>query len=192
MIKAILFDFAGVIGTDGYWVWLKEKVPDLEKKRYYFQTLSEKIDLGSITNQEFIEGVAKGVNLPGGIIWKEIFKKIVINTELLGLISLLRKKYRIGLLTNYNYKWMNELLELYKLNKYFDVKVISSLCKMIKPDKEIYLKTLNFLKIKEEEALFFDDRQKNVDGGENAGIKSFIFTTNQQFKEDLKNCGITL
>jgi|SRR3989339_223948 len=192
MIKAILFDFAGVIGADGYWIWLKEKVLDLEDKKSYFQSLSEKIDRGDITNKEFIEAVAKESKSSLKIVWPEIFKKIIINAELLNLISQLKKKYRIGLLTNYNYIWMKELLKFYKLDKYFDVKVISSFYKMIKPNKEIYLKTLELLKVKPEEAIFIDDRLHNVDGGENAGIKSFLYTTNQKLKEDLKSCRIII
>ena len=80
---------------------------------------------------------------------------------------------------------MNELFSIYKLEKYFDSKVISSLHNVIKPEKEIYQISLNKLKIKSEEALFFDDRQRNVDGGEKVGIKSFLFTTNEKFKKDL-------
>jgi epoxide hydrolase-like predicted phosphatase len=192
MIKALIFDFAGVIGTDGYWVWLEEKVSDLESKKFYFKNLSEKVDKGDITNQEFIEAVAKGSNLPTEIIWKEIFKKIIINTELLNLINQLKEKYKIGLLTNYTHEWMNELFKIYKLNEYFDSIVISSVHKVIKPDRKIYQISLDLLKIKSDEAIFFDDRQKNVDGGERVGIKSFLFTTNQKFREDLENCGIIL
>lgn len=166
MVKVILFDFAGVIGADGYWLWLKETVPDLENKKSYFQSLSEKIDRADITDQEFIEGISRGTNVPVEIIWKEIFKKIVINTELLNLISQLKKKYKIGLLTNYDFMWMDELFAIYNLDKYFDGKVISSLHKIIKPDSKIYQLALNFFKIKPEEAIFIDDRQKNIDGGE--------------------------
>jgi len=192
MIKALIFDFAGVIGTDGYWVWLKEKVPDLENKRSYFQNLSEEIDQGNITNQQFITAVAKGSNIPAEIVWEGVFKKIIINLELLDLINQLKKKYKIGLLTNYNYVWMKKLFSIYKLEKYFDSIVISSVHKVIKPDRKIYQISLDLLKIKPDEAIFFDDRQKNIDGGENAGIKSFLFTTNQEFIKDLRSCDISI
>ena len=33
MIKAILFDWAGVIAADGYWIWLDENIEDLESKK---------------------------------------------------------------------------------------------------------------------------------------------------------------
>lgn len=187
MIKVILFDFAGVIGADGYWVWLKEKLRDFENKKSYFQNLSEKIDRSDITYKEFIESVSKGTNISKEVIKKEIFKKIIINTELLDIIIQLKKKYKIGLLSNYYYEWMNELFAKYNLSKYFDEKIISSTYKIIKPDQKIYKIALNLFKIKPEEAIFIDDRQKNIDGGEKAGIKSLLFTTNSKLVEDLEN-----
>lgn len=192
MIKVILFDFAGVVGTDGYWIWLKEKLPNIESKRPYFQSLSEKIDRVDISHKEFVEGVAKGTNVPVEIVWKEVFKKIVINTELLNLISQLRKKYKIGLLTNYNFVWMKELFSIYNLDKYFDEKIISSLCRVIKPDPKIYQIALDLFKIKPEEAIFIDDRQKNVDGGKRIGIKSLLYTNNLMLVKDLRNYDIIL
>ena len=190
MIKAIIFDFAGVIGNDAYWVWLREKIPDLENKKSYFQDLSVKVDRGDISNREFTELAGKGVNVPAEDVWKEIFKRIKINYPLLDLISRLKKRYKTGLLTNYTHEWMEELISTYQLDKYFDVKVISSLYKKIKPGSEIYKITLDLLKVKPDEAIFIDDRQINVDGGEKAGIRSFLFTSDQKLMEDLRGDNI--
>lgn len=190
MIKSIIFDFAGVIGTDGYWMWLREKISNFELKKIYFHDISDQVDIGTISNQEFVHLIAKELQVPKEIVWKEIFKRIIINQDLLTLISKLKKNYKICLLTNYTHEWMSELINIYKLDKYFDIKVISSLEKLAKPDKKIYLIALNLLKVKPEEAIFIDDRQYNVDGGENAGIKSLLFATNQELKKDFKNLEI--
>jgi len=72
------------------------------------------------------------------------------------------------------------------------LKVISSLEKLHKPDHKIFNKTLKLLKIKPAEAIFIDDSQKYIDGGEKVGIKSFLFMTNQKLIEDLKSCGVTV
>lgn len=190
MIKSIIFDFAGVIGSDGYWVLLKEKLLNFEDKKIFFHNLSIKVDDGSINNREFIEIIARELKIPEEIVWKEIFKRIVINQDLLILISKLKKNYKICLLTNYTHEWMSELINIYKLDKYFDIKVISSLEKLAKPDKKIYQIALDRLESKFAEAIFIDDRQYNVDGGENAGIKSLLFTTNEKLKKDFENLGI--
>ena len=191
MIRAIIFDFAGVIGTEGYSLWAKEKKSQgIEATSTYFHDISNRLDRGDITREEFTQDLSKKVGTDSKKIWGEMFKKIKINHELLNIITKLRKNYKIGLLTNYNYLWMNELFSIYKLEKYFDSKVISSLYKVIKPEKKIYQISLELLKIKPEEAIFFDDRQRNIDGGESVGIKSFLFTTNQKLIEDLKTYGI--
>ena len=191
MIKAIIFDFAGVIGTEGYSLWAKEKkAQGIEATGTYFHDISNRLDRGDITREEFTQDLSKKVGTDSKKIWGEMLKKIKINHELLNIITKLRRNYKIGLLTNYNYLWMNELFSIYKLEKYFDSKVISSLHKVIKPEKKIYQISLELLKIKPEEAIFFDDRQRNIDGGESVGIKSFLFTTNQKLIEDLRSYDI--
>ena len=191
MIRAIIFDFAGVIGTEGYSLWAKEKKSQgIEATSTYFHDISNRLDRGDITREEFTQDLSKKVGTDSKKIWGEMFKKIKINHELLNIITKLRRNYKIGLLTNYNYLWMNELFSIYKLEKYFDSKVISSLHRVIKPEKKIYQISLELLKIKPEEAIFFDDRQRNIDGGESVGIKSFLFTTNQKLIEDLRSYDI--
>ena len=193
MIKALIFDFAGVIGSEGYSLWAKEKkAQGIEATSTYFHDISNRLDRGDITREEFVQDLAKKVGTESNKIWGEMFEKIKINHELLNYIGRLKKDYKIGLLTNYNYLWMDELFSIYKLEKYFDSKVISSLVKVIKPEKEIYQISLKSLKVKPEEALFFDDRPQNVEGGESVGIKSFLFTDNKKFTEDLRSCDITV
>lgn len=190
MIKAIIFDFAGVIGSDGYWVILKERLPDIQKRKQFFHNLSIQVDDGSISNKQFASIISKELTVPENEIETEIFKRIIINKELLERIRQLRKQYKICLLTNYTHEWMERLFQIYSLDQFFDVKVISSLVGLVKPDKKIYQLALNRLEIKPEEAVFIDDRQYNVDGGEQAGIKSLLFTNNELLEKDFLKLGI--
>ncbi len=190
MIKAIIFDFGGVITTRGYLLWMKEEIPNFESNKLFYDNLSDKYDLGIITHKEFTEIIAKESGIGKDVIWKKIFNKIFVNGELLKIINKLKKNYKIALLTNFNNKPLNDLLIKYKLEKYFNIKVISSLQKIHKPDIKIYQVALSLLKIKPEEAIFIDDSQKYIDGGKKAGIKSFLFTTNQKLINDLKDSGI--
>jgi epoxide hydrolase-like predicted phosphatase len=190
MIKSIIFDFAGIIGSDGYWIFLKEKVLDLENKKQFFHNLSIKVDDGTISNKQFIATIAQELKIPIETVWPEIFNRIVINQKLLIMIEKLKKQYKICLLTNYTHEWLEKLFEIYKLDKYFDVKVVSSLAKLVKPDKRIYLMALDLLKLKPSETIFIDDRQHNVESGENVGIKSLLFSSNEKLRTDLENFGI--
>lgn len=190
MIKAIIFDFAGVIGADGYWVWLKKNVPDLESKRDYFQKISEQVDRGTMLDPEFLKAVSEGTGIPTDKIWQHVYKEIVINKELLKFIKKLKSKYKIGLLSNFHSPWLREIFANHKLDLYFDKVIISSEHGIIKPEPEIFYKMLKMLGVTEEEAVFIDDRQVNVDGADKIGIKGIFFSSNNQLKEEFKKIGI--
>jgi len=190
VIKAVIFDFAGVIGVDGYWVWLRENVPNIEEQRPFFQKISEEVDKGVITNKEFVEQIARETKKDVNIIWPQIFQKIVINTALLEYITRLKTQYKIGLLTNYTYEWLDEIFQKYDLAPYFDQILISSRSKLIKPEPEAFLKILELLQVAKEEAAFIDDRQGHVDASNKIGLKAFLFVDNEKLKQDLENCGI--
>lgn len=192
MIKAIIFDFGGVITTRGYLLWMKEEIPNFEKNKLFYDNLSNKYDLGMITHDEFTKIIAKESGVEKDIIWEKIFNKIKANKELLKIIHKLKKNYKIALLTNFHHKPLNDLITKYDLENYFDLKVISSLHKLHKPDSKIFRRTLRSLNIKPEEAIFIDDSQKYINGGKKIGIKSLLFTTNQKLREDLISCGINV
>lgn len=192
MIKAIIFDFGGVITTRGYLLWMKEEIPNFEKNKLFYDDLSDKYDLGMITHKKFTEIISKESGIGENVIWDKIFNKIKVNKELLKIIDKLKKNYKIALLTNFHHKPLNDLITKYDLENYFDLKVISSLHKLHKPDSKIFKKTLKLIKIKPEEAIFIDDSQKYINGGKKVGIKSFLFTTNQKLKEDLRSYGIII
>ncbi|MDP3697004.1 MAG: HAD-IA family hydrolase [Candidatus Taylorbacteria bacterium] len=109
---------------------------------------------------------------------------------MLQYIAELKKHYKIGLLTNYTYEWLDEIFEKYNLAHYFDQKLISSRYKLIKPEPEAFLKMLELLQVKKEEAVFIDDRQRLVDASNELGLKAFLFTDNEKLKQDLENYGV--
>lgn len=190
MIKAIIFDFAGVIGSDGYWIWLKEKFPSIEGKKGYFQEISEQVDKGIITNQEFAHLLSEKTGIPHKDIWPQIYGKIIINDELLLLIKELKKGYKIGLLTNYTYEWLDEIFSIHNLSQYFDVKLISSKYGIIKPEQESFRKILEMLDVKKGEAIFIDDRQSHVDASNKLGLKAFLYENLKKLKEDLNKIDV--
>ncbi len=59
MIKAIIFDNAGVIMTEAYWLWLHDNIPGLEEKKDFFLDISHKVDKSEITPSQFLDHLAK-------------------------------------------------------------------------------------------------------------------------------------
>ena len=191
-LKAIIFDFAGVITTiDPYWTWIEEKFPNLsEDQRTFFQKISNDVDRASITHQQFVDMLANAIEVAPEELWPNILERTEVNQELLGIIKNLKDKYKIGLLSNYTYPWLEELLELYSLSDHFDHIIISSRERLIKPDPKIFYKMLSALNTKAPEAIFFDDKSSNIEGAKRIGIQAFLFTDNDKLKKDLLSVGI--
>lgn len=176
MIKAILFDFAGVIGVDGYWVWVREHVPDIASKVAYFTKISDDVDKATITNKEFVDLVARESGVDASRIWPEIYAKITINHELLLFIKELKRTYKIGLLSNFTHEWLEEVFEKHALFPYFDTLYISSHYGMIKPEEGAFRKALESIGTAPEETIFIDDRQMNVTAAKKLGINGILYT----------------
>lgn len=186
MIKAIIFDFSGVISTESFLLWLDENVPNSERERRIFFELSKKVDSGKITADEYAKILAEKTDKNPENIWPEMFNKIIINKEIINLIQKLKKNYKIALLSNHVEEWITSTIEYHNLKNNFDEIVISSQFKLIKPDPEIFHLTIKKLNVKPNEAVFIDDRQTNVTGGSKVGINSILYTTNKQLISDLK------
>lgn len=57
----------------------------------------------------------------------------------------------------------------------FDVQMYSCEVGMVKPAPEVYLECVRRLGVEPAQTLFLDDKQKNVDGAANAGLKAMLF-----------------
>ena len=187
MIKAIIFDFFGVFCPDLYWNWLSSIVGDLDYRREFFLELSKKVDKSLITREEFNKTLAEELGVSLEEVNINMGVRIRINQEGVELASELKKKYKIGLLSNASNILRDEILGKYDLEKYFDEIVISSEVQHIKPEPAMFEEIIRRLGVKNDEAVFFDDHQKNVDAAEKLGIQSLLYESNEKFVEDLKN-----
>lgn len=187
MVKAIIFDFFGVICPDLYWTWLRKQVPNLENQRDYFQKLSDELDLGEISPDEFIQTLGEKTGVAKKDVLDQLFEVLVINKPLVSLIGDLKKNYKIGLLSNSNSHFINQILTENNLDGLFDSKIISEKVGFIKPQPEIFQIALDSLEVKPEEAIFVDDREVHVQAASKLGIKGLIYTTVEKLKENLKD-----
>jgi len=190
MIKAIIFDWAGVIASDGYWIWLGKNIKDIEEKRSYFQDISEKVDSARISHNEFEEILTSISDKLEQDVWQEVKLEIIINKELLEVIKTLKNRYKIGLLSNFTFPWLNELLSENNLYRLFDACIISSEHKVIKPQKEAFEKVLNALNVSANESVFIDDRQINVDAANKLTLNGLLFKDNARLLNDLRLLGV--
>lgn len=190
MIKAIVFDFAGVIASESFFLWLKDNVNDFERTKQFYLDLSYKADSGQMTGEEFAAVLAKKSGIPAKDVWPQIFQRMVINPQIVRLLVKLRKNYKVGLLTNHIVAWITEAIRRYRLTPYFDTIIISSKEKIIKPDPRIFRIMLKRLGVEPSETIFIDDREINVSGADKLGIKGLLYITDKKLIRDLKRFGI--
>lgn len=191
MIKAIIFDNAGVIMTEAYWLWLHDNIPGLEEKKNFFLDISHKVDKGEIAPSQFLDHLAKASGKDSEQVQKEILNTFVLNEEVYKLMKKLKKNYKIGLLSNFISEWLRLLFNKFDLEKLFDAMVVSTEHNMIKPDPKIYHLITGMLKIRPQEAVFIDDRESNIKGAEDVGMKGILFKDAQDLKIKLKELDIT-
>ncbi len=100
--------------------------------------------------------------------------------------------YKTCVCTNNNPIRLPPLIDLYNLKEDFDCIVSSYEVGHTKPSKEIFEELLRRLDVKPEELLYSDDNPERLSGANELGIKTFVFEDFNQFKQKLKEYGVSL
>ena len=86
-----------------------------------------------------------------------------------------KRQFRIYYLSNYSCELYRQTQKQLQFLKEFDGGIFSWKEKCIKPDKRIYQCLLDRYQITPEKALFFDDRQENIEAAKQMGIQGVLF-----------------
>jgi epoxide hydrolase-like predicted phosphatase len=110
-----------------------------------------------------------------------------IDNELMQFIYLLKKKYKIGFLSN-AFLGAREFVEgHFHFLDAFDLTIFSYEVKLRKPDPKIYQLVCDRLAVHPEEAIFIDDMSVNVEGARLAGLHAIQYKNKKQLKTQLAN-----
>ncbi len=186
MKKTLLFDFAGVIGSESYFGWIKKNIPNFVERKAEFQAVADKGDLGQVSSVEFFELVSQVTGIPSQSVWQEIYEPVTINAELVSFIRKLKNDHSVVLFSNYHADLLRRLLNKYQILDLFDEVFISSEQQVKKPDKSAFVKILHHLKVEASSVIFIDDRLENVEAGKRHGIHSIQFFNVSQLDKELK------
>ncbi len=108
-----------------------------------------------------------------------------LNDQLLEYILKLKKKYRIGLLSNLSRESLNKILIQPDQSKYFDYVVISGEVGALKPSQEIFKFACVKAGIAPEQAVLVDDSAANCAGAKKAGMQTILFVNNNQVLDEI-------
>lgn len=205
-IKNIIFDLGGVIinldmaATRNAFIGLGIKNFDSIYSQAVQSGIFDQFDKGQITPHEFRNELRK--HIPGTVTdaqidaaWNAMLMDIP--KEKLELLSRLKKKYRLFLLSNTNVihvkNFSAELQRVYgtpDFSAYFEQWYYSCNIGMRKPDAEIFHHVLRENNLVAAETLFIDDSIQHIRGAGQSGIQTLFLEKGSALAEELTRLGL--
>ena len=121
----------------------------------------------------------------------EGFKKFKKDTGVLGIVSRLKPKYKVALVSNANaIEAATE--EVSSIYREFDEVVLSFKIGVRKPHPKIYQTIFDRLKVKPEETVFVDNSPTNIEEAKKLGMKAILFKNANQLRSELAKVGVNI
>lgn len=202
MIKAICFDLDGVYFTEKGKISFQKsltkefRIPE-EKVRYIMQKSPEmaKLVRGQISNEEFwnwfrkeTDSTLSDAEFTG--LWVRDYE---IDQNVHSVVRLAKEKgFKTCVCTNNNGIRLPELVKRFKLNEVFDVIISSHEVGECKPDPRIFQALLDGVGVQAGELVYADDNPERLEGARELGMRTFVFTTFDQYLKELRTAGVDL
>ena len=113
----------------------------------------------------------------------DVLEPIEKNIE---IMKSLKGKYKLFVLSNFHYPAFDYIFKNWEFFKYFDGKIVSGHCKLLKPEKKIYELLCLTYSLKPNECVFIDDTKANIEAAEEFGINGIHLTDINILEEKLK------
>lgn len=193
-IRAVIFDLGGVL------LRTEKRTPRALLARRFGMSFEEidtlvfnshsskRATIGDINAREHWLAVCKhlGVDhLEVDQIRHDFFAGDQLDNRLIDYIRGLKKKYKIGLLSNAWDDLRVYLTDIWKISEIFDSLIISAEVSMAKPDPRIYYLAVESLAVVPGEAVFIDDFLENVLAARKIGLHAIHFYNPEALIADL-------
>ncbi len=185
MIKAIIFDFFGVLVTEGFKQFCETYFPGDQTKRRQAIELVNAHDSGRITMKQFYDGLSSlaGVDYDAA----KAINNNQPNTQLLNYIKQeIKGNYKLGVLSNSGDDYINWMLDPKDVQLFDDV-VLSYKHGMIKPDPGIFELAAERLGVEPSQCIFVDDSVNHTEGATKVGMTAIRYQTFAHFKKDYES-----
>ncbi|MHA1933335.1 MAG: HAD family hydrolase [Promethearchaeota archaeon] len=192
MIKGVVFDLGGVLldnPASNMRSYISKSL-NLSEDEFIQRSSLPILDFqkGLISEQEFWGKITRGAVLQEKLpesLWKDAIKSAFSpKQKMLSLVEELKDNgLKTGILSNTEIPVVDYLKERNFVT--FDVMIFSCLEKSRKPEREIYLLTIDRFGMKPEELVFIDDALENVLAGQSIGLNGILFNSSDQVRDDL-------
>jgi epoxide hydrolase-like predicted phosphatase len=193
-IRAIFIDLGGVIVRTEYQAprqHLAERLgmeyEDLVKQVFDDET-GRQASLGQLSEDEHWAAVMRKLRLPESetqAVREAFFAGDIVDHTLLDFMRGLRKKYKVGLISN-AWSGLRPWIVSRKFEDTFDAMTISAEVGVMKPDARIFQIALEKLGVSPSESVFLDDFLENVVGARAIGMQAIHFIQPEQALEELR------
>ncbi len=145
-------------------------------------------DLGKVSPREFFQSVKENLDLSVSLdefvpIWCNIF---VEDHEVSRIVLSLKRKWRLGLLSNTDPLHFGYILSKFPVTRAFDKWILSYEVGFKKPAVQIFQKAIEWASVKPAKIVYIDDTKEYVEVASSLGIQSILFASASQLREELQ------
>ena len=192
-IKAVLFDYGGVLTEAGHRSSIRQAVAELfgiDIGWDQLDPLHDKLRRGVISNVEFFEELSK-LHGKDEILteqdWNAISKDVFVCSEIMYQLAadLRLAGLQTGILSNVYQVTADVLREVGNYDG-FDPVILSCEVHISKPDKQIFDLAVSRLGCRYEEVLLLDDQEKNTHMAEELGMSAVLVDNHRAAVEEVR------
>ncbi len=199
MIKAVIFDVGGVlVRTESQqkrrdWEARLGLAPGESEAIVFAGEMGTKAQSGAIGDEAHWAWIGQRLGLDEAALTAfrhDFWAGDVLDTDLVAYIRQLRPRYQTAIISNATEGLRAALTNRFQIADAFDLIVGSAEEKVMKPDPEIYRRTLNRLGRKPEETVFIDDFAHNIAAADKLGMKTVHFRPEVDVPAALAQLGV--
>ena len=194
MLRAVLFDFGGVLAEEGFREGLKAiaKGKGLDPEVFYTISADLVYQTGYITGRcdehSYWSAVREKTGVKGDDqeFREEILKRFKLRPEMTAVVKKMKSSGFIVAILSDQTNWLDELDQRTPFHHHFDYVFNSFHLRKTKKDPSIFRDVCDLLGVRPKEALFVDDNLENVKRATNQGLKAIHFKGSREFQIEIK------
>lgn len=195
-IRAVVFDFGGVLYTYNYDTLVQEFSKDLDisaaKANKAWMKRIEEHERGEISEKEFWKAFkdTAGLKVDDQVLHDIFIRQFRPMPETLALIPRLRAAgYTVGMLSN-NCEWERDLQKKFNHRQGFDFIMMSYELGSRKPELNIFKQLIDRTGLAPEQIVFIDDTAEYAEAVHKAGVRFIPYRTIGLLVEELHLLGV--